>query len=178
MEAGSEVVVWRQALAKTIPVVPSADSPLCTLTPLHTHPSAHSPLCTLTLCTLTPLHAHPSARSPLCEHVVVYCISIANPGGNGSHVCLVFDLMAETIQTFAGKYGGSIPPWLMKRFAKQMLHALDYAHKAGVIHTDIKADNIMIQLPNESVVDERYMDNDAPAVEPSPMKTSELNFLT
>lgn len=53
----------------------------------------------------------------------------------GVHVFLVFDLMAETIGSFAVKYGGTIPPWLMKRFVKQMLLALDYAHKAGVIHT-------------------------------------------
>lgn len=36
----------------------------------------------------------------------------------------------------------------------------------------------MIQLPNESVVDERYMDNDEPIMESSPMATSELRFLS
>lgn len=75
---------------------------------------------------------HPGQEfvSQLVDH-----FSIASPGGHGSHICLVFDLMAETMQTFAVKYGGAIPPWLMKRFTKQMLLALDFAHKAGVIHT-------------------------------------------
>lgn len=70
-----------------------------------------------------------------CVSQLVDHFSLPSLVGHGFHVCLVFNLMAETIQTFAGKYGGSIPPWLMKRFTKQMLLALDYAHKAGVVHT-------------------------------------------
>jgi serine/threonine-protein kinase SRPK3 len=57
-------------------------------------------------------------------------------GPNGWHVCLVFEVMAETLVNFGRFFeGDGIPSKFMKRFVKQLLLALDYAHGLGVIHT-------------------------------------------
>jgi serine/threonine protein kinase len=69
--------------------------------------------------------------------------------------------MGESLQTFGVHFDdrvellqqgrGSIPPPLLKCFAKQVLQALDYAHsEVGIIHTDVHPGNIMVQLYSES----------------------------
>ncbi|TVY36532.1 Serine/threonine-protein kinase [Lachnellula occidentalis] len=75
-------------------------------------------------------------------------------GPNGSHVCLVFKLIGESLQTFKKRFpGGLIPFELAIHIANQLTDALAYAHSCGVIHTDIKADNIMFQIPDGSLSD-------------------------
>lgn len=57
-------------------------------------------------------------------------------GPNGTHVCLVFELMGETLQTFGLWFEDSmIPEPLMRRFTTQLICALDFAHHHNVIHT-------------------------------------------
>ncbi len=57
-------------------------------------------------------------------------------GRNGTHVCLVFELMGETLATFGTLFKESmIPSSVMRRFTIQLLLALDFAHDHGVIHT-------------------------------------------
>jgi hypothetical protein len=55
---------------------------------------------------------------------------------NGTHVCLVLDPMGESLSGFPTLWDPAIvPPQVAKRFTRQLLLALDYAHSAGVIHT-------------------------------------------
>jgi serine/threonine-protein kinase SRPK3 len=101
--------------------------------------------------------------------------SFEHQGPNGSHMCLVFRVMAETLYTFRSWFeGNQIPNCVVQKFTKQLLQALDYAHSCGVIHTgkrscvkcrkkaniplDIKPDNIMIQVPDEAFILE-YLEN-------------------
>lgn len=59
-------------------------------------------------------------------------------GPNGSHVCLVFELIGETLETFRVWFENQLlPNPIMRKFATQLLMALDYAHDNGVIHTGI-----------------------------------------
>ena len=39
---------------------------------------------------------------------------------------------------------GALHEALIRRYVKQMLHALDYCHGRGVLHRDIKAKNILL----------------------------------
>jgi len=56
----------------------------------------------------------------------------------GTSVFLIFNLMAQTLHNFSTLRlfrDNKVPPMAMKKFLKQILLALDYAHRAGVIHT-------------------------------------------
>jgi serine/threonine-protein kinase SRPK3 len=46
----------------------------------------------------------------------------------------------------------------LKRFTQQILQALDYAHSSGVIHTELTPQNVMIQLPDESIIGDFVLD--------------------
>ncbi|PMD34411.1 kinase-like protein [Hyaloscypha variabilis F] len=79
--------------------------------------------------------------------------SFTHKGPNGEHVCLIFKLMGESLRTFREWFDGRIPTHLVQKFTRQLLHALEYAHGRGVIHTeDIQPSNIMIQIPDESLL--------------------------
>lgn len=57
-------------------------------------------------------------------------------GPNGTHVCLVFELMGETLRSFGAMFPESrIPYWIMRKFTTELLAALDFAHDHNVIHT-------------------------------------------
>jgi serine/threonine-protein kinase SRPK3 len=59
-------------------------------------------------------------------------------GPNGSHVCLVFELIGETLNSFRVWFDGQmIPNLLMRKFTHQLLMTLDYAHDSGVIRTGL-----------------------------------------
>ena len=56
---------------------------------------------------------------------------------NGAHLCLVSDVLSESIEHLASRYnGGLMPIPFVNRTAPQALHALDYLHTTcGIIHT-------------------------------------------
>ncbi|KAK2734038.1 hypothetical protein FQN57_001873 [Myotisia sp. PD_48] len=97
--------------------------------------------------------------------------SFEHHGPNGRHVCLIFQVMGETLKSFGTFFEDHmIPNSVMRRFTIQLLLALDYAHDQGVIHTDIKPDNIFVQIKHPSLISERYLPNnpaDPAAFDPS-----------
>ncbi|KAF5007402.1 hypothetical protein FDECE_6288 [Fusarium decemcellulare] len=79
-------------------------------------------------------------------------------GSNGDHVCLVFELMGETLRSFGAWFAGSmLPNPVMRRFTIQLLLALDFAHCHDVIHTDLKPDNIFIKFRHYSRIESGYL---------------------
>lgn len=101
-------------------------------------------------------------------------------GPNGHHLCLVLEPMGESLRSFGTLFANDqVPSSIMKRFGRQLLLALDYAHRSGVIHTgmpiqnrkrarglrkdhiDIQPRNIMVQIPDLSTIDD-YLKNTTP----------------
>ncbi|GAB1320079.1 hypothetical protein MFIFM68171_10289 [Madurella fahalii] len=81
-------------------------------------------------------------------------------GPNGTHVCLVFELMGETMRSFGAWFEESMIPYsVMRRFTVQLLAALDFAHHHDVIHTDIKPDNIFVKFRDSSLIESGYLAN-------------------
>ncbi|KAE9966880.1 hypothetical protein BLS_006763 [Venturia inaequalis] len=93
----------------------------------------------------------------------------------GITLFLVFEVMAETLHSFI-QSRRIHPAKIIKRFAKQLLLALDHAHKSGVVHTDIKADNVMIQLPDQNIIKDEVLDPVEPWTSKA-MGDTELDFL-
>ncbi|KAK3315574.1 kinase-like domain-containing protein [Apodospora peruviana] len=76
-------------------------------------------------------------------------------GPNGTHVCLVFPLMGESLRTF-----GTIFP--EDRLPNDLLLALDFAHDYNVTHTDIEPGNIFVKIRDHSLIESQlsYRDRD------------------
>lgn len=97
-------------------------------------------------------------------------------GPNGTHVCLVYELMGETLASFGAWFAHQMIPYpVMRKFTLQLIYALDFAHNRNVIHTgnrfpelvvnqeadrlyqDLKPDNIFVKFRDFSLIEEDYL---------------------
>uniref|UniRef100_A0A3B5LBQ2 non-specific serine/threonine protein kinase n=1 Tax=Xiphophorus couchianus TaxID=32473 RepID=A0A3B5LBQ2_9TELE len=90
---------------------------------------------------------------PKREMVVQLLDDFKISGVNGTHVCMVFEVLGHHLLKWIIKsnYQG-LPLPCVKSIIKQVLQGLDYLHtKCQIIHTDIKPENILMS------VDEPYV---------------------
>lgn len=77
-------------------------------------------------------------------------------GPNGTHVCMVFELLGENILNILSKFKQEqirgIPKTISKPIIKQLLLGLDYIHHCGIIHTDLKPENILLNLKSSTKI--------------------------
>lgn len=65
-------------------------------------------------------------------------------------VCLIVELMGRSLMTLFNMYDKGVPMDVFKQVAYNSLLSLDNIHQAGLIHTDIKLENLMMsQLTGE-----------------------------
>jgi serine/threonine protein kinase len=58
------------------------------------------------------------------------------PGPDGPHLCLVYEPMREPLWLFQRRWGGKLPPALLKVYLRLLLRGLDYLHsECYIIHT-------------------------------------------
>jgi serine/threonine protein kinase len=79
-------------------------------------------------------------------HVVGLVDNFRHTGPNGSHVCMVFEVLGENLLGLIKRYQHrGVPQHIVKQIAKQVLLGLDYLHtECRVIHTDLKPENVLI----------------------------------
>lgn len=75
------------------------------------------------------------SQDPGHQYVSKLVDSFSKQSPIGTTVFLIFDVMAETLPHFMERIGCMSPQKIIKKFVKQLLLALDHAHKSGVVHT-------------------------------------------
>ncbi|KAJ7715821.1 kinase-like domain-containing protein, partial [Mycena metata] len=88
----------------------------------------------------------------------VYCTPLLShfihPGkpNDGEHLCLVMDVLAGDVETLRKVYT-ALPPHLVKLILRDSLRGLAQLHASGCVHTDLKASNIMCNVPDLTTED-------------------------
>ncbi|GJE88223.1 kinase-like protein [Phanerochaete sordida] len=113
---------------------------------------------------LSPAQTHPGK-----SHVISFLDHFRHKGPNGTHVCMVFEVLGENLLGLIKRHQNKgVPMHLVKQIAKQILLGLDYMHRCcGVIHTDLKPENVLICIDNvEEIIESELAAQSASATAP------------
>ncbi|KAJ6452956.1 kinase-like protein [Mycena sanguinolenta] len=80
-----------------------------------------------------------------CTTLLSHFIHVGKPN-DGQHLCLVMEVLAGDVETLRREFG-TLPPPLVKRILRDSLRGFAQLHGSGCAHTDLKADNIMCNIP-------------------------------
>jgi len=73
------------------------------------------------------------------------CVRLISHFEHRNHLCLVFEPLHVNLRQMVRKFGGhGLDITAVRSYAKQLLNALKHLQKCGVVHGDIKPDNILV----------------------------------
>jgi dual specificity tyrosine-phosphorylation-regulated kinase 2/3/4 len=74
------------------------------------------------------------------------------------HICAIFELLGQNLYEHCRSIGfGSMPMPQVKRVARQILKALAFIHSHGIVHCDMKPENILL-VPGTKAIEVRIID--------------------
>ncbi|CAG8135534.1 unnamed protein product [Penicillium salamii] len=111
--------------------------------------------------------ADPSHRGRSLIRTLLDSFEVKGP--EGSHPCLVYPPMRESLAMYQRRFDDSkMPLPLVKTYIRVLLTGLDYLHKVcRTVHTDLKLENIMVSFEDPTVLAD-FMDSQL--AKPMPFK--------
>mmetsp|Transcript_61685 Transcript_61685/g.142154 ORF Transcript_61685/g.142154 Transcript_61685/m.142154 type:complete len:525 (+) Transcript_61685:108-1682(+) len=87
------------------------------------------------------------------EHIGDHLDSKGQPR---KHVCMVFEVMGPNVLALIKQYNfKGVPLPIVQRVARDVLIGLEHIHACGIIHTDLKPENVLVCCPLGVPVDKR-----------------------
>ncbi|KAL0950832.1 hypothetical protein HGRIS_007593 [Hohenbuehelia grisea] len=105
---------------------------------------------------------------PVSKHCVTLLDEFTVKGHEsaGSHLCLVMPLYGGDVKALAASRNSPFPPLLAKRIIQHVLQGIAYAHERGVVHTDIKHDNVFFETRLTTAEIEKWINEDPSRMHP------------
>ncbi|RAH52858.1 kinase-like protein [Aspergillus piperis CBS 112811] len=91
------------------------------------------------------LLADPSQGKPSAKYIVSVLDSFTHQGPNGTHLCIVFELLGPSVSKVVDDYhsfGDDLEMDIILRMSEQLLEVISLIHEAGMGHGDISGGNI------------------------------------
>ena len=73
--------------------------------------------------------------------------TLPGKGSAGEHICLVTQVLGGDVKSLFSTHGQPFPLPLAKCILLHVLRGIAHAHKCGVVHADLKHDNIFFSTP-------------------------------
>lgn len=82
-----------------------------------------------------------------------HCVRLLDTTQHRNHTALVFESMAMNLRQALRKYGNDVGINIMavQSYGRQLFGALRHLRRAGVVHADIKPDNVLVSENNSTV---------------------------
>lgn len=115
-------------------------------------------------------------RTPRCVQLNHF---FSYRGPNGNHCCMIFDVYGENLLTLLERYDyEGIPLPIVKCISFQILQALDTVHTAGIIHTDLKPENVLLSSPKHSIISLMRRYRPPPSSHHAALEKKDLSMMT